>query len=57
VISNVFFPVKTLNSRQDVYVVIRKLDKDGKALWHQNIPMKDLPTGTIAADIPNENVW
>jgi hypothetical protein len=52
-----FFPVKTLNSRQDVYVVIRKLDRDGKALWHQNIPMKDLPPGTIAADIPNENVW
>jgi hypothetical protein len=52
-----FFPVKRLNSRQDVYVVIRILDKDSKALWHQNIPMKDLPPGTTAADIPNENVW
>lgn len=53
--SNVF-SVETLNIRQEVYVVIRKLDKDGKALWHQNIPMKDLPPGTTAADIPNENV-
>lgn len=40
-----------------MYVVIRKLDKDGKALWNQNIPMKDLPEGTTPDDIPNENVW
>jgi predicted acyl esterase len=42
---------------QDVYVVIRKLDKEGKALWHQNIPMQDLPQGTTVDDIPHENVW
>ncbi|GIZ45817.1 hypothetical protein CKM354_000896800 [Cercospora kikuchii] len=41
----------------DVYVVLRKLDKHGTALWHQNIPMKDLPPGTNPSDIPNENVW
>lgn len=49
--------IKMLTTQQDVYVVIRKLDKDGKALWHQNIPMKDLPQGTTIADIPNENIW
>lgn len=42
---------------QDVYVVIRKLDRNGQALWHQNIPMKDLPVGTTVEEIPNENVW
>ncbi|KAF9871027.1 acylase and diesterase protein [Colletotrichum karsti] len=41
----------------DVYVVLRKLDKNGEALWHQNIPMKDLPEGTTVDDIPNENIW
>ncbi|KAI8300733.1 hypothetical protein K4K59_001390 [Colletotrichum sp. SAR11_240] len=41
----------------DVYVVLRKLDKNGKALWHQNIPMEDLPKGTTVDDIPNENIW
>ncbi|KAI4934951.1 hypothetical protein J4E86_011393 [Alternaria arbusti] len=41
----------------DVYVVLRKLDKNGKELWHQNIPMEDLPTGTTVDDIPNHNVW
>ncbi|PPJ52986.1 hypothetical protein CBER1_11097 [Cercospora berteroae] len=42
---------------QDVYVVLRKLDKTGTPLWHQNIPMKDLPPGTQPSDIPNGNVW
>ncbi|KAF4871600.1 Cocaine esterase [Colletotrichum siamense] len=41
----------------DVYVVLRKLDKNGKAVWHQNIPMEDLPKGTEVDDIPNENIW
>ncbi|RMZ72359.1 cocaine esterase [Pyrenophora seminiperda CCB06] len=41
----------------DVYVVLRKLDKNGKELWHQNIPMEDLPKGTTVDDIPNHNVW
>lgn len=38
-------------------MVIRKLDKQGKTLCHQNIPMQDLPQGTTDADIPHENVW
>lgn len=41
----------------DVYVVIRKLDKSGKALHHFNIPFKDLPEGTTEDQIPYENVW
>ncbi|KAK1705794.1 Alpha/Beta hydrolase protein [Colletotrichum acutatum] len=41
----------------DVYVVLRKLDKNGKALWHQNIRMEDLPKGTTVDDISNENIW
>lgn len=40
----------------DVYVVIRKLDKDGKALINNNIPLKDLAPGTTEADVPNTNV-
>ncbi|CAN9296911.1 unnamed protein product [Alternaria alternata] len=41
----------------DVYIVIRKLDHDGQALWHQNIPMEDLPEGTKVEQIPRENIW
>ncbi|KAF5580074.1 acylase diesterase [Fusarium pseudoanthophilum] len=41
----------------DVYVVLRKLDKSGRELWHKNIPMEDLPEGTVVEDIPNHNVW
>ncbi|KAK2032979.1 alpha/beta-hydrolase [Colletotrichum zoysiae] len=41
----------------DFYVVLRKLDKNGKELWHQNIPKEDLPEGTTADDMPNFNVW
>ncbi|KAK7441072.1 acylase and diesterase protein [Colletotrichum acutatum] len=41
----------------DVYVVLRKLDKNGKALWHQHIRMEDLPKGTTVDDISNENIW
>lgn len=38
-------------------MVIRKLDKEGNALRHRNIPMQDLPQGTTAADIPHKNFW
>ncbi|KAF5972967.1 acylase diesterase [Fusarium coicis] len=41
----------------DVYVVLRKLDKNGRELWHKNIPMEDLPEGTTVEDIPNHNFW
>jgi predicted acyl esterase len=41
----------------DVYVVIKKLDRQGNVLTHQNIPMEDLPQGTKLDDIPYENYW
>ena len=41
----------------DVYVVLRKLDKDGLALQSFNIPFAHLPEGTKRDDIPFENVF
>lgn len=41
----------------DVYVVIRKLDKDGRPLQSLNIPFESLPPGTTANDIPHENIF
>lgn len=41
----------------DIFVILRKLDKDGKPLISYNIPWKDLPEGTTDADIPLENVY
>ncbi|KAJ0296213.1 hypothetical protein COL516b_011863 [Colletotrichum fioriniae] len=41
----------------DVYVMLRKLDKNGKGLWHQYNTMEDLPKGATVGDIPNENIW
>lgn len=41
----------------DIYVILRKLDKSGKALISYNIPWKDLPEGTTDDDIPLENVY
>ncbi|KAG5747706.1 hypothetical protein H9Q70_009628 [Fusarium xylarioides] len=41
----------------DVYVMLGKLNKNGEALWHQNIPKEDLPEGTTVDEIPNHNVW
>ncbi|KAH9205685.1 Alpha/Beta hydrolase protein [Leptodontidium sp. 2 PMI_412] len=40
----------------DVYVVIRKLDKDGNALINNNIPLKDLAPGSTEAGVPNTNI-
>ena len=41
----------------DVYVVLRKLDKDGKSLLHMNIPMEALPKGITDKDVPNLNIF
>lgn len=36
----------------DVYVIIRKLDSQGRVLEHMNIPEKDWPKGMTAEDQP-----
>lgn len=41
----------------DVYVVLRKLDAEGKPLLHINVPLQDLPKGTTAEDVPNVNIF
>ena len=41
----------------DVYVILRKLDKDGHPLLHVNIPLEDLPSGTTEEDVPNVNIF
>jgi hypothetical protein len=41
----------------DVFVVIRKLDKDGKPLEHFNIPLDHLPEGTKPDQIPKDNIF
>ncbi|KAG0646971.1 Cocaine esterase [Hyphodiscus hymeniophilus] len=41
----------------DVYVIVRKLDKDDRALLHINIPMESLPEGTTEDDIPQLNIF
>lgn len=41
----------------DVYVILRKLDKDDKPLLHTNIPLQSLPAGTTDADVPNLNIF
>lgn len=41
----------------DVYVILRKLDKDGKPLLHINIPLSALPSGTTASDVPDLNIF
>jgi hypothetical protein len=41
----------------DVYVILRKLDADGRPLMHINIPLESLPEGTVAADIPDLNIF
>lgn len=45
------------NDDMDVYVILRKLDRDGKALLHINIPLESLPQGTTEADVPDVNVF
>ncbi|KAL6242184.1 hypothetical protein RBB50_010732 [Rhinocladiella similis] len=37
----------------DVYVIIRKLDSQGRVLQHMNIPEKDWPNGMTAEDQPH----
>jgi hypothetical protein len=41
----------------DVYVILRKLDKDGNALLHLNVPVESLPEGITEKDIPNVNIF
>ena len=41
----------------DVFVILRKLDKHGKALQSFNIPFKDLPDEIEQKDLPWENVF
>ncbi|KAH7393684.1 Alpha/Beta hydrolase protein [Cadophora sp. MPI-SDFR-AT-0126] len=41
----------------DVYVVVRKEDKDGYPLYHYNIPFADLSEGTTPEDIPHQNIF
>jgi len=41
----------------DVYVVVRKLDTNGRALLHTNIPIEDLPSGSQHTGIPNTNIF
>jgi hypothetical protein len=45
----------TETDEMDVYVIIRKLDAQGRALLHSNIPLKDLPPGTKESDVPDLN--
>lgn len=41
----------------DVYVIIRKLDREGKPLLHINIPLDAFPSGTTEADVPHVNIF
>ena len=41
----------------DVYVILRKLDKDGHPLLHINIPLESFPAGTTEKDVPNVNIF
>lgn len=41
----------------DVYLIIRKLDKDGNALLNYNIPFGHQKPGTKPEDIPDENIY
>lgn len=41
----------------DVYVMLRKLDANGQPLMHVNIPLQSLPTGTVASDVPDLNIF
>jgi predicted acyl esterase len=41
----------------DVYVVISKLDKEGRPLQNFNIPFESLPADITANDIPHENIF
>lgn len=41
----------------DVYIILRKLDKDGKPLLNYNIPFEFQRYGTTAEDIPDENIY
>ncbi|ETS85194.1 hypothetical protein PFICI_03219 [Pestalotiopsis fici W106-1] len=41
----------------DVYLIVRKLDKEGNALLNYNIPFTHQKPGTQLGDIPDENIY
>ncbi|KAK6373367.1 hypothetical protein LTS17_008387 [Exophiala oligosperma] len=41
----------------DVYVIVRKLDANGRPLKHLNIPLESLPAGTTPDDVPDLNIF
>ena len=41
----------------DVYVIMRKLDRDGNALLNYNIPWEHQRPGTTQEEIPDENIY
>lgn len=41
----------------DVYIILRKLDKDGNALLHHNIPFEHQAAGVTREDIPDVNIY
>lgn len=51
-----FMSCKDLDD-MDVYVILRKLDKNGKALLNYNIPPQDWPHGTKQSDMPWQNIY
>ncbi|KAL4808584.1 alpha/beta-hydrolase [Aspergillus unguis] len=41
----------------DVYVMIRKLDANGRPLLHMNIPLESFPPRTKDSDVPDTNIF
>jgi len=41
----------------DVYVIMRKLDREGNPLLYVNFPLEAFPSGTTEADVPNLNIF
>jgi predicted acyl esterase len=41
----------------DVYIIIRKLDANGKALLNLNVPLEKQPHGTTFEDVDNLNIY
>ena len=41
----------------DVYVICRKLSADGQPLMQLNVPLEALPSGTVAKDVPDLNIF
>lgn len=54
--ARLFMSCKDLDD-MDVYLIIRKLDRDGNALLNFNIPFINQKPGTQPKDIPDENIY